>query len=164
MELCPPGREMPDSERIKDFVYCELSLYEAINGGRTYNVCTVRAVMNETQRIFPSVPINTRYSASESVFPPAVWAPHGSKDSATAPIHYTQPLYMPPRTSVSLVKLLMQRRADLWGPDAEEYRPSRWLPTEQGGDGASETGGGGMRPEWFIPFSAGPRLVRCRLR
>jgi len=85
-----------------------------------------------------------------------------SKPSAPPSTYYAMPLYMPPNTSVSLLKLLMQRRADLWGEDAEEFRPGRWLASgqeEQRTAREREQNGMGRRPpEWFVPFSAGPRL------
>lgn len=41
-------------------------------------------------------------------------------------------------------RYLMHRDLDLWGPDAEEFRPERW-----------ET----ARPKWnFVPFGGGPRI------
>ncbi|KAF8581493.1 cytochrome P450 [Ramaria rubella] len=146
MELCPPGESLPEGDRLKDFVY-------------------LRAVLNETLRVFPSVPINTRYSTTESVFPPAAY-PYTATAGAATPRHYASSLYMPPNTSISLVTLLMQRRMDLWGADAEEFRPTRWLGEDNDlGDKPDESTGeprrgeaADRRPEWFVPFSAGPRL------
>ncbi|KAF8519633.1 cytochrome P450 [Hysterangium stoloniferum] len=156
--LCPPGASLPSPEQLKEFVY-------------------LRAVLNETLRIFPSVPINTRYSTTESVLPPAVYNVKvngvdsaDSRWSAPPSKYYVMPLYMPPNTSVSVLKLLMQRRADLWGEDAEEFRPGRWLASgqeeqriereqEKAQRREQEQDGMGRRPpEWFVPFSAGPRL------
>lgn len=45
----------------------------------------------------------------------------------------------------------MHRRKDLYGDDAEEFRPERWL---DGPDGEK-----GLRVSWeYIPFSGGPRV------
>lgn len=40
----------------------------------------------------------------------------------------------------------MHRRADIYGTDAEEFRPERWRD-------------GNLRPKWgFLPFNGGPRI------
>lgn len=44
----------------------------------------------------------------------------------------------------------MQRRKDIYGPDADEFRPERWL---------SDNPAGPLRPGWgFLPFNGGPRI------
>jgi cytochrome P450 len=43
--------------------------------------------------------------------------------------------------------LSLQRDPDIWGPDADEFRPERWL------DG----GGPALHSYAYIPFSKGPR-------
>lgn len=46
---------------------------------------------------------------------------------------------------VQVNKNVLHRDTDIWGPDAEEFRPERWE---------------GVRPFWtFVPFGGGPR--RC---
>lgn len=41
----------------------------------------------------------------------------------------------------------MHRRTDVYGADAEEFRPERWAPEE------------GLRPGWaYLPFNGGPRI------
>lgn len=42
----------------------------------------------------------------------------------------------------------MFRRSDIWGPDAEEFRPSRWEGRKLGSE--------------FMPFSTGPRVYLGR--
>jgi cytochrome P450 len=40
----------------------------------------------------------------------------------------------------------MHRRKDIYGPDADDFRPERW----ESGD---------LRPQWaYLPFSGGPRI------
>ncbi|KAI0316899.1 cytochrome P450 monooxygenase CYP63 [Amylostereum chailletii] len=97
----------------------------------------LRAVINETLRLFPPVPINARVSDStHQVFP-------ATKSSPC--------LYIPPNTQVTYNTMLIQRNKDTWGEDADEFKPSRWLDpvhikrvTEN--------------PFMFIPFHAGPRI------
>ena len=45
----------------------------------------------------------------------------------------------------------MQRREDLWGKDALEFKPERWLDPKSLKQISSD-------PFKFIPFSAGPRI------
>lgn len=47
--------------------------------------------------------------------------------------------------------MLMQRREDLWGKDALEYKPERWLDPASVKAMTSD-------PFKFIPFNAGPRI------
>jgi len=47
--------------------------------------------------------------------------------------------------------LLVQRSKDLWGPDADEFDPERWLDLERIKKVIAN-------PFMFIPFHAGPRI------
>src|SRR5690606_13041478 len=49
-------------------------------------------------------------------------------------------------TPVGYSTLVMQRRTDIFGPDAEEFRPERW---ENGWSPKSWT---------YVPFNGGPRI------
>ncbi|KAH7929020.1 cytochrome P450 [Leucogyrophana mollusca] len=97
----------------------------------------LRAVINESMRLFPAVPFNVRDSIKATTLP--------------SPNPAEKPLYVPARTSVTYSALLMHRRKDLWGPDAEEYDPDRFLDER-------------LRkyltpnPYIFLPFNAGPRI------
>ena len=73
----------------------------------------VRAVLNETLRLFPPVPMNLRCSKSQGTLLPS--ATPGSPD-----------YYVPPYTNVLYSVMLLQRRKDIWGPNAEEFDPDRW--------------------------------------
>ena len=59
-------------------------------------------------------------------------------------------------TSVTYSPFLMQRRKDIWGEDAEDFRPERWLTKESPGTvvEAQET----SLHSAFLPFNAGQRL------
>ena len=54
------------------------------------------------------------------------------------------PIFVPRGTQVSVNFGAMQRDRDIWGEDAEEFRPERWENVKLG---------------WhYIPFSGGPRV------
>jgi hypothetical protein len=67
------------------------------------------------------------------------------------------PLYMPKETSIILAILLMQRSKEVWGKDAEEFKPERWLTTDE--DDQSQVSEARRRREGFVAFNAGPRTV-----
>jgi hypothetical protein len=108
---------------------------------------TVRAVINETLRLFPPVPLNVRESrASPCLLPPSDPSyPDSGNDHL--------PLYMPGSTTIIYLPLIVQRNKALWGPDADEFDPERWLQPERIAKFVAN-------PSMFAPFSAGPRIVR----
>ncbi|KAG8734304.1 hypothetical protein FRC12_018563, partial [Ceratobasidium sp. 428] len=94
----------------------------------------LRAVINETLRLFPAVPLNERTSVKSTVFK------SGGKT-----------LYVPAGTNVGYSVLLMHRRKDLWGPDADEFDPERWIDDRLKKYLTPN-------PFIFLPFNAGPRI------
>ncbi|OJA12792.1 hypothetical protein AZE42_12472 [Rhizopogon vesiculosus] len=88
-------------------------------------------------RLFSPVPANIRESVKASTLP------------ATSPLG--KPIYVPPKTSVSYSVFIMHRRKDLWGPDAEEFDPDRFLDERLHKYLTPQ-------PFIFLPFNAGPRV------
>ncbi|KAI5361304.1 putative cytochrome P450 [Septoria linicola] len=88
--------------------------------------------LNETNRLWPVVPGNGRRSNKNTTLPRG----GGSKGD--------QPIFIPKDTPVDYSIHVMHRRKDLWGEDAEQFRPERFE---------------NRRPGWeFLPFNGGPRI------
>ncbi|KAF9033991.1 cytochrome P450 [Hymenopellis radicata] len=97
----------------------------------------MKAVINETLRLFPPVPANVRETVEGALLPPDV---PGEK-----------PIYVPPHTQVVYSVMVMHRRKDLWGPDADEFDPDRFLDERNKKYFVPN-------PFIFLPFNAGPRI------
>ena len=120
--LLPGGRAAapPTYERLKSAKY-------------------LRAVLNESLRLYPVVPGNAREALVDTTLPLG-----GGPDG-------TAPLFVAKGMAVGWSLYTMHRQRDLFGADAEEFRPERWL------------GEKGLRPGWeYLPFNGGPRICLGR--
>jgi cytochrome P450 len=100
----------------------------------------LRALLNESLRLYPVVPQNSR-EAQEDTTLPIGGGPDGSS-----------PLFVPKGQVVGWSVYAMHRRTDYYGADAEEFRPERWLDDPA-------TGTKGLRPGWeYLPFNGGARI------
>ena len=106
---------------------------------------SVRAVINETLRVFPPVPLNVR----ESRDAPCTLPPSDPTYSSDSP---DQPFYVPGGTPIVYLPLLTSRNPALWGPDADVFDPERWIDPERLKRFTTN-------PTMYTPFSAGPRTV-----
>ena len=101
-------------------------------------------VLKETLRLYPSVPINHRVAKRTTVLPTG-----GGPDR-------TAPVLIPKGSTVAYSIYAMHRRADLYGMDAELFRPERWdedMPMRR--DKTNATWG-------YLPFNGGPRVCLGR--
>ena len=92
----------------------------------------ISAVFNESLRFYPPVPIELKECTAETNFPDGTWLPKGAV--------------------VMWAPWAMGRSKNLWGDDADDFRPERWLVTE-GERLALKT----VSPFAFPVFNGGPR-------
>lgn len=88
----------------------------------------LQAVCNETLRLFPPVALTIRVSVRDTVVA-------------------GQPL--PKGTTITLPPWAINTATELWGPDAGEFVPERWLDAEKAGGSSSNFA--------FMTFLHGPR-------
>ena len=98
----------------------------------------LRAVLNESLRLYPVVPENDREAEVDTVLPVG-----GGEDGKS-------PVFVAKGQIVHWSLYTMHRRKDLYGEDAEDFKPERWL--DQGEKK-------GLRVGWeYLPFNGGPRI------
>ncbi|THV04324.1 cytochrome P450 [Dendrothele bispora CBS 962.96] len=95
----------------------------------------LRAFLNEVLRLYPAVPFDGRTP----------------KYATTLPNKNGKPWYIPADTRCIYSVFLMHRREDLWGPDALEFDPGRFLDERLHKYLTPN-------PFIFLPFNAGPRI------
>jgi cytochrome P450 len=111
----PTANEAPSLEALKSMKY-------------------LRACINESLRLHPPIPRNSREALRDTTLPVG-----GGADG-------TAPILVPQGTQVGYQVFSMHRRKDVYGEDADEFVPERW--TERN-----------LRPGWaFLPFNGGPRI------
>ncbi|KAF7593473.1 hypothetical protein BBP40_011479 [Aspergillus hancockii] len=97
-------------------------------------------VLKEILRLYPSVPVNTRTAHKTTTLPTG-----GGPDR-------TSPILIRKGENVAFCIYAMHRREDLYGKDADDFRPERWdedLPLFRDEKTAA----------WgYLPFNGGPRV------
>jgi cytochrome P450 len=96
------------------------------------NCSYLQNTLSETLRLWTVVPSNSRRTTRITTLPRG-----GGPDGLS-------PVLLPANTEVNYSIHVMHRRRDLWGEDAEEFKPERFQ---------------GKKPGWeFLPFNGGPRI------
>lgn len=87
-------------------------------------------------RLHPPVPVNMRFATRDTTIP------RGGGADGRAPV------FVAKGTAVHYSVWAMHRRPEVYGADAEAFRPGRWLDE-----------GRPLRPGWgYLPFNGGPRV------
>ncbi|KAF9074679.1 cytochrome P450 monooxygenase pc-3 [Rhodocollybia butyracea] len=111
----------------------------------TYKVISemkyLRAFVNETLRLYPGVPFDGRSTKNSIVLP-----------GINGQLGY----YIPAGVRCQYSVFLMHRREDLWGPDALEFDPERFIDERLHKYLTPN-------PFIFLPFNAGPRICLGQL-
>ena len=93
-------------------------------------------VLTEALRLYPVVPGNFREALKDTTLPRG-----GGPDGQS-------PIFIPKGSQIDYSVHVMHRLPQHWGPDAEEFKPERWL---------------GRKPGWeYLPFNGGPRICLGR--
>lgn len=94
----------------------------------------LRACINESLRLHPPIPRNSREALRDTILPVG-----GGPDG-------TAPILVPKGAQVGYQVFSIHRRKDVYGEDAEDFVPERWIERD-------------LRPGWaFLPFNGGPRI------
>ncbi|CAN6644008.1 hypothetical protein TRVA0_020S01156 [Trichomonascus vanleenenianus] len=93
----------------------------------------LKNVINEVLRLYPVVPNNSRLASRDTTLPVG-----GGPDGR-------QSVFVPKGAPVFYSVDALHRDKDIWGPDANEFKPERWNQ-------------GKSYPWQYIPFNGGPRI------
>lgn len=93
-------------------------------------------VLHEILRLYPLVPLNGRLATKNTILPRG-----GGPDGRL-------PIAVKKGESVGFCPYVMHRRKDIWGEDADFFRPERWERRKLGWE--------------FVAFSGGPRICLGR--
>ncbi|KAJ4007632.1 hypothetical protein NW752_010298 [Fusarium irregulare] len=112
---------------IEETLHGDLPSYEQLRNFKYAKYC-----VNETLRLYPPVPNNAKIAIRDTVLPRG-GGPEGR-----------DPIIVPKDAPVIYTVYALHRRYDLFGDDADDFRPERWE---------------NQRYTWeFLPFNGGPRI------
>lgn len=111
------ARDPARYKKLRDTVIEQFGTYHAprdITFSALKNCQYLQHCNNEILRLYPVVPINSRLAMKDGTIPVG-----GGPDGKS-------PIFVPKGTSVDYCVYALHRRKDLWGPDADEFKPERW--------------------------------------
>ncbi len=125
-------------KKLRAEINCNCSDPASLTRADLRKMSYLQNVLNETLRLYPSVPVNTRTAMKTTILPT------GRGPDRTAPV------LIPKGSTVAYSIYAMHRRP--YGLDAELFRPERWdedMPMRH--DKTNATWG-------YLPFNEGPRI------
>lgn len=96
------------------------------------------SALSNIQQLYPPISINVRHALKDTYLPTG-----GGADG-------TSRVFVPKGCAVNYVTFALQRQKDLFGDDADQFRPERWVDPTIGHNYS------------YLPFSAGPRTCLGR--
>lgn len=133
-------RHPPVFEKLRDTIIDTFGTYGEPHGitfERLKSCQYLQHCLNETLRLYPIVPVNFREAVRDTTLPCG-----GGPDGES-------PLFVRKGQAVNYNVHAMHRRKDLWGQDADDFKPDRWLH---------------IKPTWtYLPFNGGPRICLGRM-
>lgn len=128
-------RHTPALDRLRDEIQSVMGEDQELDRTHVQKMSYLRCILNETLRLYPSVPVNVRIAQKTT------WLPRGGGPDGDAPLLVRRGI------GVGFLPYYLHRRKDLYGDDADNFRPERWEGPELASIG------------WgYIPFHGGPRL------
>lgn len=121
----------PDYETLRNLKYLRNVLNECkFSRSKTSNLFT--EFVFSALRLYPSVPRNIRFANKDTTLP------------VGGGVNGKSPIFVAKGQIVAYNVYSMHRRKDLYGEDADEFRPERWEA---------------LRVGWgYLPFNGGPRI------
>ncbi len=111
------ARDTARYTKLRNTIISEFGTYDNPSGitfSKLKSCSYLQQCMNETLRIYPVVAINSRHSNKDTTLP------RGGGPDGKAKI------FIPKDTQCDYSVHAMHHRKDIWGKDAEEFRPERW--------------------------------------
>ena len=123
-------------EKLRKEITTVVSSEKKLTRAHLQRMSYLKCILNETLRLYPQIPVNVRLALKTTLLPT------GGGPDRTAPVLVRK------GTGCAWSVYHMHRRTEIYGPDANKFRPERWENT----DLASQVGYG------YLPFHGGPRL------
>ena len=101
-------------DKLRAEINCNCSDPRSLTRTDLRKISYLQNVLNETLRLYPPVPVNNRTAKKMIILPTG-----GGPDR-------TAPVFIPKGSTVAYSVYAMHRRSDLYGMDAELFRPERW--------------------------------------